>query len=104
MFHIDPKLIQAMYKESCKCVKKNPDLHDHPFLCEAVFWNSLQDGDSYTLHTHTIEGVNYPSSQDKITTRKLGKQNLCIINTVDKDLTCYNIEDNFKVPILQRMI
>ena len=85
-----------MDQASCECVRKHPDLHDHPFLCENVYWTPHQDRKSYTLHTHTIAGVDYPSEADLKTTKSLKKKNLCIINTIDKTLSCYSGK-NFKV-------
>ena len=96
MLGIPKSLIDHMDKQSCACVDKHPELHDHPFLCENVYWTPHQDQKSYTLHTHTIAGVDYPSKADIKTTKNLKKKNLCIINTVDRTLTCYSCK-NFKV-------
>lgn len=92
---IPKSLIATMDQASRECVKKHPDLHDHPFMCENVYWTPHQDRKSYTLHTHTISGVDYPSEADLKTTKSLKKKNLCIINTVDRSLTCYSGK-NFK--------
>ena len=92
---IPKSLIAVMDHASSECVEKHPDLHDHPFLCENVYWTPHQDRKSYTLHTHTIAGVDYPSEADIKTTKSLKKKNLCIINTVDQTLSCYSGK-NFK--------
>lgn len=88
-----------MVKETNRCIAKYPNLRDHPYLCENVYWNTHNDHDSYTLHTHTIPEATYPSEADKRTTKKLEKKNLCIINTANKTLTCWNDKDGFKDPI-----
>ena len=92
---ISKSLIAVMDQASIECVKKHPELHDHPFMCENVYWTPHQDRNSFSLHTHTIEGVDYPSEADLKTTKSLKKKNLCIINTVDRSLTCYSGK-NFK--------
>ena len=103
MINIPKSLIDHMKNESVKCVRANPDLHDHPSLCETVYWNQLTDDNSYTLHTHTIKGVNYPSPADVKTTNALQKKSLCIINTVDNTLTCWQGK-KFGKKILQKKV
>lgn len=83
-------LIEVMHKATQSCLKAHPELYDHPYLCENVYWTPLQDRKSATIHTHTIKGVDYPSHADIDTTQRLKKENLCIINTTDRTVTCYN--------------
>lgn len=96
MIHFPKSLIDFMKKASIKCVSKHPELHDHPYLCENIHLSPHQDRNSFTLHTHTIAGVDYPSKNDLETTKRLKKKNLCIINTADHTLTCFKGK-NFQV-------
>ena len=97
-------LIKSMDRATKACVKKHPELMDHPYLCENVYWTPMQDRNSYTLHTHTIPTVDYPSQADINTTKKLKKKNLCIINTSDRSLSCYKDKDNFHKKSVDRRI
>ena len=90
---IPKSLIDHMSKVSVDCITKNPELDDHPFICESVYWTPQQKKGSYTLHTHTIAGVDYPSPADIQTTTNLKKKSLCIINTADQTLSCYSGKD-----------
>lgn len=74
-------------KESRKCVKEFPELSDHPNACEVGFLPTVEQ--NYTLHTHTIPNIDYPSDVDINTTRKKGKEILCIANSGSGKLTCW---------------
>ena len=104
MIHIPKELINVMIKETNRCISQYPHLQDHPYHCESVYWNTYQDENSYTLHTHTIPEATEPSQADKRTTHNLKKQNLCIINTANGTLSCWNQKDNFKTKVLHRKI
>ncbi len=92
---ITKSLVSTMHNDSIKCMKKHPEDKYDKSACECVHWTSHFDQDSYTLHTHTIPKVDYPSPADIKTTNALNKSNLCIINVSDRTVTCYNKNDNF---------
>ena len=92
---ITKSLVNTMHNDSIKCMKKHPEDKYDKSACECVHWTSHFDQDSYTLHTHTIPKVDYPSPADIKTTNALNKSNLCIINVSDRTVTCYNKNDNF---------
>lgn len=91
---IPKSLIDHMVKASKDCIRKNPELADHPFLCENIYISPQQGKGSFDLHTHTIAGIDYPSPPDVKTHKNLKKESLCIINTVDQTLTCHKISSS----------
>lgn len=102
--HIPIGLVRSMAEASRQCIREHPDLEDHPYLCEMVGWSPMNDSKSYTVHTHTLKDADFPSPPDKKSTLKLGKHNLCIINTANNDLTCWDKTDNFTKPIVKKKL
>ena len=101
---INKDLIEHMIEKSDECIKKYPKLHDHPFLCENIYLSPHQDKDSFDLHTHTIKGIDYPSAADLQTHQNIKKNHLCIINTIDRTLTCWKAKGDGSLVKSQRKI
>ena len=91
IFEQSPKRIipiaKHMMKESMRCVRKFPSLMSHPNACEVGFLPTHEQ--DFTVHTHTIPEVDYPSQKDIETTIKRGKKMLCIANSGSGKLICW---------------
>lgn len=86
---VDRAMFQKAIEATRKCLALNPN--GDPVQCETAI---LSDGDWYTFHTHP-RGVEYPSDIDIETTKKLGKEYLCIGLVPDGRTICFHESDGF---------
>ena len=95
-------IAKHIMKESARCVRKFPKLADHPNACEVGFLPTVEQ--KFSLHTHTIPEVDFPSDQDKITNRKLKKKVLCIANSGSGLLTCWTGKNFNKISSQKKIL
>ena len=87
---VDNKLFHVAMDNTRKCLQLNPGVD--PVMCETAV---LSDNDWYTFHTHP-RGVDYPSDVDIETTKRLGKEYLCIGLVPENRTICFHENDGFQ--------
>ena len=84
-------IFRELMGRTSQCMSKIKD-DDDPIECEVAY---LSEDDKFTWHTHP-QGTREPSSIDRITTKKLNKDYLCIGLVPTGETVCWHKDDGFK--------